>query len=73
MCRFGSERGEVSAGEQSQVVLAWHPADKVRLIFFSQSSCSSQFYYCTDPRAKEKFQQISIAYTKLISSRSNGE
>ena len=24
---------------------------------------------CTDPRAKEKFQQISIAYTKLISSR----
>mmetsp|Transcript_13450 Transcript_13450/g.22055 ORF Transcript_13450/g.22055 Transcript_13450/m.22055 type:complete len:1327 (+) Transcript_13450:42-4022(+) len=25
----------------------------------------------TDPRAKEKFQQISIAYTKLISSRSN--
>lgn len=28
---------------------------------------------CTDPRAKEKFQQISIAYTKLISSRSNAE
>ena len=28
---------------------------------------------CTDPRAKEKFQQISIAYTKLISSRSNVE
>jgi hypothetical protein len=26
---------------------------------------------CTDPRAKEKFQQISIAYTKLISSRNN--
>lgn len=24
---------------------------------------------CTDPRAKEKFQQISIAYTKLISCR----
>jgi hypothetical protein len=28
---------------------------------------------CTDPRAKEKFQQISIAYTKIISSRSNVE
>jgi hypothetical protein len=28
---------------------------------------------CSDPRAKEKFQQISIAYTKLISSRSSGD
>ena len=31
----------------------------------------SCFPQCTDPKAKEKFQQISIAYTKLISSRSS--
>ena len=32
----------------------------------------SQIFQCTSPNAKEKFQQISIAYTKIISAQSVG-
>ena len=33
---------------------------------------SQKQYQCSNPNAKEKFQQISIAYTKLISAQSVG-
>ena len=35
--------------------------------------CIFKFLQCTDLKGKEKFQQLSTAYTKLISSRSGIE
>lgn len=62
-----------------KLALAWHP-DKVCLCLHiicytvhDHDAFLLLLLQCTDPRAKEKFQQISIAYTKLISSRSNVE
>lgn len=42
---------------------------QIRYFPFTFNLYSKICAQCSDPRAKEKFQQISIAYTKLISSR----
>lgn len=67
-----------------RLALAWHP-DKVNRsqseaissrIWSSDSSLTilkrRWHFQCSNPNAKEKFQQISIAYTKLISAQSVG-